>query len=204
MAAHRLRVAFDANVIIAGIRLPRWPHEVMRATLTDTFDLILPEQVIVEARRHLPLPSHAVELDRFLFESGCRIVPMPPPDLVAQHHDSVRSEKDVPIALALLASDVEVFVTNDKDFTEPGATAPRFRERIRVMLPAVFLRQVMGWDAEMLEAIRHRTWADLIAGRTPPLTDSQPRRPSRLSHLIDGQDCRHGAGYPRRRLGCVS
>ena len=161
MAQRRLRVTLDANVLIAGIRLPRWPHEVMRAALADYFDLVLPEQVIVEARRHLEAPAQADVLDSFLASSDYEELPMPPADLVRQQGDLVRSEKDVPIALTLLASDVDIFVTNDRDFTDPDATAQRLRDRVRVMLPAVFLREVMGWRAEDLEAIRNRTWRDI-------------------------------------------
>jgi predicted nucleic acid-binding protein len=162
MARRRLRVALDANVLIAGIRLPRWPHEVMRAALAGYFDLVLPEQVIAEARQHLEAPAQAEVIEFFLASSGYEELPMPPADLVGQQSDLVRSEKDVPIALTLLASDVDIFVTNDRDFTDPDATAQRFRDRVRVMLPAVFLREVLGWRAEDLEAIRNRTWQDLL------------------------------------------
>lgn len=161
MAQRRLRVALDANVLIAGIRLPRWPHEVMRAALAGYFDVALPEQVIAEARRHLETPAQAEVLNFFLASSGYEELPMPPADLVRQQSDLVRSEKDVPIALTLLAGDVDIFVTNDRDFTDPDSTARRFCDRVRVMLPAVFLREVMGWRAEDLEAIRNRTWRDI-------------------------------------------
>src|SRR3989304_2263291 len=162
MAQRRLRVALDANVLIAGIRLPRWPHEVMRAALAGYIHVALPEQVIAEARRHLETPAQAEVLNFFLASLGYEELPMPPADLVRQQSDLVRSEKDVPIALTLLASDVDIFVTNDRDFTDPDATAQRFRDRVRVMLPAVFLREVLGWRAEDLEAIRNRTWPDLL------------------------------------------
>ena len=161
MLQDSLRVGLDANVLIAGVRLPRWPHEVMRAALRGYFDLVLPEQVIAEARRHLETPAQAEVLDFFLASSGYEELAMPPADLVRQHSDQVRSEKDVPIALTLLASNVDIFVTNDRDFTDPDATAQRFRDRVRVMLPAVFLREVLGWRAEDLEAIRNRTWQDI-------------------------------------------
>jgi len=161
MAQRRLRVALDANVLIAGIRLPRWPYEVMRAALAGYFDVALPEQVIAEARRHLEAPARAEVLEFFLASSGYEELPMPAADLVRQHSDLVRSEKDVPIALTLLAGDVDIFVTNDRDFTDPDATTQRFRNRVRVMLPAVFLREVLGWRAEDLEAIRNRTWQDI-------------------------------------------
>ncbi len=161
MAQRRLRVALDANVLIAGVRMPRWPHEVMRAALGGYFDLVLPEQVIAEARRHLEAPAQAEALDFFLASSRYEELPMPPVYLVREQSDLVRSDKDVPIALALLMGDVDIFVTNDRDFTEPDATAQRFRDRVRVMLPAVFLREVLGWRPEDLEAIRNRTWQDI-------------------------------------------
>jgi hypothetical protein len=73
----------------------------------------------------------------------------------------VGGDKDVPIALALLADKVDIFVTNDRDFTDPNATDERFSSQVRVMLPAIFLRDVMAWTIEDLEAIRNRTWEDI-------------------------------------------
>ena len=161
MAQRRLRVALDANVLIAGIRLPRWPHEVMRAALSDFFDLVLPVQVILEAERHLTHDAQTAAL-RFFLEGAHHEEPaMPPANEVLKNLDLVRSEKDVPIALALLKTEVDIFVTSDRDLTEPAATAERFREQVRVMLPAVFLRDVVGWSSEALEAIRNRTWEDV-------------------------------------------
>jgi len=89
-----------------------------------------------------------------------------PSDIDVRHNlDLLRSEKDVPIAVALLDGDMDVFVTSDRDFTDPTATAERFRARVRVMLPAVFLRDALGWSSEALEGIRARTWADLLRER---------------------------------------
>jgi hypothetical protein len=130
----------------------------MRASLRDHFDLALPAQVILETRRHLVHPSQIAALQFSLDRSAYEELPMPPPSLVRQHPDLVRSEKDVPIALPLLQGGVDIVVTSDRDFTDPGATAERFRERVQVMLPAVFLRDVLGWSSDALEAIRHRTW----------------------------------------------
>jgi predicted nucleic acid-binding protein len=161
MAPVRLRVALDANVLIAGTMLPRWPHEVMRAALLGTFDTALPEQVVQEARGHLPGRRGLEDLDAFLIDCAVELLPMPSPDLVMTNLDLVRSEKDVPIALALLAANVDILVTNDRDFTDEGATAERFREKVRVMLPAVFLRDVVGWTSSELESIRNRGWSDL-------------------------------------------
>lgn len=40
----------------------------------------------------------------------------------------------------------------------PAAIAERFRGQVRTMLPAVFLREIMGWTSAELEAIRTRDW----------------------------------------------
>lgn len=160
MALPRLRVALDANVLIAGIVWPRWPHEVLRAALGRHFDLVLPAQVIEEARRHLTAPQQAA-LDYLLDQTPHERLPAPSPDEVRAAHDLVRHAPDVPIAIALLTAGVDVFVTNDRDFTDADAVARRFSHQVRVMLPAVFLRDVLGWSSEALEGIRSRTWDDL-------------------------------------------
>jgi len=162
MARTRLRVGLDANVLIAGIRLPRWPHEVMRAAVRRQYDLVLPEQVVEEAQRHLDREQRDA-LDVFLSTSAAELAPMPPVSAVRANIDLVRSEKDVPIALALMAARVEVFVTNDRDFTDEGAVHRRFAASVDIMLPPVFLRDVAGWTSEEVEAIRNRGWEDMAA-----------------------------------------
>lgn len=170
-----LRVGLDANILIAGTRLPRWPYEVMRAALLGVFALALPEQVIAEVRRHLDHPAQRAALDAFLIGSGYTELAMPSVEMVQQNLDMVRSAKDVPIALALLTGEVDIFVTSDRDFTDPDATTERFRARVRVMLPAVFLRDVLGWSSEALEAIRSRAWEDMAEVFTarPGAVDTQ-------------------------------
>lgn len=140
--------------------MPRWPHEVMRAAVRRQYDLVLPEQVVEEAERHLDRQQREA-LEVFLTASGAKLAPMPPVSAVRSNVDLVRSEKDVPIALALMAAGVEVFVTNDRDFTDEGAVDRRFTASVDVMLPAVFLRNVAGWTSEELEAIRNRGWEDM-------------------------------------------
>jgi len=38
--------------------------------------------------------------------------------------------------------------------------AEPFSREVKIMLPAVFLRDVLGWSSEALEVIRSRTWHD--------------------------------------------
>jgi predicted nucleic acid-binding protein len=161
MPERRLRVGLDANVLIAGARVPRWPYEVMRAALGGHFTTVLPVQVVEEARRHLQGKAQTAFLQFFLSGSEAELVAMPAPAVVAAGADLIRSAIDMPIALSLLEAEVDIFVTNDRDFTDPGATASRFSERVKVMLPAVFLRDVLGWRPEALESIRNRSWRDM-------------------------------------------
>jgi hypothetical protein len=132
----------------------------MRAAIAGPFDLALPAQAIAEARRHLDGTSLEA-LEHFLSTAAFELIESPPDEVVAANLDLVRSRKDVPIALALLEAGVEVLVTNDRDFTDDGATAERFSRQVRVLLPAVFLREIAGWTSEALEAIRDRRWADM-------------------------------------------
>ena len=118
----------DANVLVAGAQHPRLAYEVLQAGVRDRFHVVLPEQVIEEARRHSFSPAETAFLEELLAATGYEESPMPLPQQVAQNQDLVRSAKDVPIALALLEGNGDIFVTGDRDFSDPGATAQRFSE----------------------------------------------------------------------------
>lgn len=159
-----LRVAIDANVLIAGFGWPRWPYEVLRHAEEGDYRLVLSPIVIAEARRriarHLPERSDVFEL--FLLSVGYELAPLPTVEEIAANQDLVRQPEDVPIALSIQAAQVDYFVTYDRDFTDSGPTTAKVRQAIPgIMLPPVFLREVMGWTSEQLEAIRHRSWSDL-------------------------------------------
>jgi predicted nucleic acid-binding protein len=161
MAETRLRVALDTNVLIAGVRFPRWPYEVMESAVQGRYEVLLPTQVQTEASRHLETAAQRRRLTDFLARCAYTEIPRPSPDHVNMNLDLIRDRSDVPLALALLNTQADILVTSDRDFTEPGATSQRFSEQVRVMLPAVFLRQIVGWSSESLEAIRHRRWDEL-------------------------------------------
>jgi predicted nucleic acid-binding protein len=76
----------------------------------------------------------------------------------------VRDPTDIPIALAAINAEVDYLVSEDKDLTAQDDTTAELRKHLTVYLSGTFLREVMGWSSEELEAIRGRSWADL-----PPL-----------------------------------
>lgn len=163
-AVPRLRVAFDANVLIAGMQWPRWPFEVMRAALQSDWQLCLPVAVVHETQKHLPAHLHGA-FGAYLAAASCEELLEATLEEVESNRHLVRSAKDVGIAFALIEARVDIFVTSDRDFTDPGATAPAFSEKVQVMLPADFLKVVCHWTSDELEAVRTRTWDD--PGLTP-------------------------------------
>jgi putative PIN family toxin of toxin-antitoxin system len=159
-----LRVAIDANILITGIVWPRWPHEVLNHAVDNDFTLVLSPLVIQEARRRLQqdFPDLLDRLELFLLAVNYETAPTPTDEEIADHQDLVRQAKDVPIALSIQAAQVDYFVTYDRDFTDSGPTTAKVRQAIPgIMLPPVFLREVMNWTSEQLEAIRNRNWSEI-------------------------------------------
>lgn len=163
MASPDLRVMIDANVIFAGVVWPRWSFEVLRHAEQGDFHLVLSTQIIAEARKNVALkyPGFVTKLEQYLTTVGYELVSNPSKAEVAAGKGLCRHETDAPIALAAIKAEVQCFVTNDQDWTVKDKTTAQLHRRLRVLLPAVFLRDMMGWTSETLEQARHRTWRDL-------------------------------------------
>ena len=69
----------------------------------------------------------------------------------------MRDLNDIPVAAAAITAQVDCLISSDKDLTE----SEELKQHVPVLLPAVFLREHIGWTSEELEAIRHRTWQDM-------------------------------------------
>lgn len=153
------RVMVDANVLVAGLGWPRWPYALLQHAVAGDYQLVLSSYVVEEARRHLTrLALESLpDLEEFLLLCRHETVPDPTPAALAAHQNWVRDAKDVPVAVAALQAQVDYLVSNDKDLTE----SVELTQRLRVLLPAVFLRAVMGWSSQELESIRHCTWQEL-------------------------------------------
>lgn len=130
----------------------------LQHAVAGDFQLVLSPFVIEEARRHLArlAPDALPDFEAFLRLSDYEAAPDPTSAEVAAHLQLVRDPKDVPVALAALQAQVDVVVSHDRDLTESEA----LQAQVPVLLPAVFLRDLMGWTSEELEAIRHRNWQE--------------------------------------------
>jgi len=149
----------DANVLVAGIGWPRWSYALLQHVLIGDFQLVLTPYVIEEARRNLQriAPATLSSLDEFLALSDYEAIADPLPEEVVAQPQMARDPKDVPVALAAIQAQVDYLISSDKDRTE----SEELKQHVPVLLPAVFLREHMGWTSEELEAIRQRTWSDM-------------------------------------------
>ena len=155
----RLRVMVDANVLVAGIGWPRWPYALLQHVLAGDFQLVLTPYVIEEAHRNLKriAPATLPSFDEFLALSDYETVADPTPEEIVAQQQIVRDPNDVPVALAAMKAQIDCLISSDKDLTE----SEELKKHVSVLLPAVFLREYMGWTSEELEVIRHRKWSDM-------------------------------------------
>ncbi len=157
------RVMLDANVLLAGIVFPRWPWEILRHAVRGDFRLVLSPYVIRQARRRIAqrFPEFLDMFDGFLFRCPYELVPDPSSEDVQAHAGLVRDVTDVPVALAAIQAGVDYLVSEDKDLTAVDETTEELHRYIKPLISGTFLRQVMGWSHEELEAVRGRTWDEI-------------------------------------------
>jgi predicted nucleic acid-binding protein len=149
----------DANVLVAGTGWPRWPYALLQHAVTGDFQLVLTPYIITEARRNLQRidPTTLPDFDDFLYLSKYEEIANPSPEVVTAHQGVVRDLDDIPVAVAAITAKVDYLISSDKDLTE----SDELKQQVPVLLPAVFLREHMGWTSEELEAIRHRKWSNM-------------------------------------------
>ena len=157
------RVMLDANVLLAGIVFPRWPWEILRHAVRGDFRLVLSPYVIRQARRRIAqrFPEFLNMFDGFLFRCPYELVPDPSSEDVQAHAGLVRDVTDVPVALAAIQAGVDYLVSEDKDLTAVDETTAELHRYIKPLISSTFLRQMMGWSHEELEAVRGRTWDEI-------------------------------------------
>lgn len=156
----KLRVMVDANILFAGVLWPRFPYEVLRSATTGNYQLVLAQYIIAEAQKAIQrLDVTALgRLEEILEDSHFEEVPSPTDIEIAAHPDLVRDTKDIAVALSAINAKVDYLISMDKDLTDP---AEPIHAHLKILLPAKFLREHMGWTSEAIEAIRHRNWDDL-------------------------------------------
>lgn len=158
----KLRVFADANILASGNVWPRWPYEVLQHGLKGDYQLVLNSSVIEEAHRTLSarFPKGIELFNAFLTTCNYESAAVPTTEAVRAHATLVRDITDVPVALAAIEAGVDCLVSEDKDLTVRDETTVELRRRVPIYLSGTFLREMMGWSTEQLEAVRGRKWTD--------------------------------------------
>jgi predicted nucleic acid-binding protein len=151
-------VMVDTTILLSGLMWPRWPFEVLQAALKGEFRLVLLPYVINEARRKFrdDFPSFANEFEEFIKACPHEEAANPSKRQLQEDPHISRDIEDTPIALGAIKANVDCLVSEDKDLTTIAS------DKLRVVLSGTFLREYMAWTSDELEAIRHRTWNDLM------------------------------------------
>ncbi len=131
-----MRVLIDTNVLIsAALNVNGVPYQAyVKAASYPNHGLIC-EQNVDEMKRifNKKFPKRLAALDKFLSIAllTLELVPIPTDENVLE--SQIRDVNDRPILRAAIAAKVDVLLTGDKDFLEPGLENPV------VMTPADFL-----------------------------------------------------------------
>lgn len=162
-----LRVMLDTSVLVSGIVWPRWPHAVLQHALHGDFRLVLAPIIIDEATRVFQkrFPRHLPTYLDYLKACAYEEAADPKREAVLAHRGLMRDITDVPIAVAAIQAGVDCFVSEDKDFTERNDSSQELHRQLQILLSGTFLREMMGWRGNELEALRGRTWQDMAAPR---------------------------------------
>jgi predicted nucleic acid-binding protein len=159
----KYRVFLDTNILLSGSAFPRWPYEVLQHALKGDFQAVISPTVTGEARRNLTdrFPAYLDRFENFMAGVDYELVDDPTLEEVEANKNLNRDFSDVPIALAAIKAKVDYLVSEDKDLTAQDATTEELRKQIKVRISGTFLREVMGWTGEQLEAVRGRKWDDM-------------------------------------------
>lgn len=159
----KIRVLTDANILFAGASFPRWPREVLRHAVAGDYQLVLCPLIIQQARRNLQkrFPDYLDRFEEILQAVDYELVSDPTPEDIEANQNLVRDLSDVAIALTAINAKVDYLVSEDKDLTAQDKTTAELRRQVKAIVSGTFLREVMGWTSEQLEAIRHRKWSEL-------------------------------------------
>ena len=161
------RVFVDANILIRGLTLPRFPYEILRAGTLGKIHLVTSTTTLARARHYIETKfvAHVERLERFLATGIIEIID-DPPDVEAQANmDLVRDEDDVPVALAAIKARAKYLVSTDLDLTVMDKTTEKLRRQITPIKPGDLLKGLLGWTSKELSRIEKRTWKELETER---------------------------------------
>ena len=153
-------VFIDANILIRGLTLPRFPYEILRAGALGQIRLVTSSTTLAKARYYIEtkFPPHLERFERFLATGIVAVVEDPPEEGIRTHAALVRDADDIPVALAAIQARATYLVSTDLDLTVVDRSTEALRRQITPIRPGDFLKNVLGWTSAELDRIERRTW----------------------------------------------
>lgn len=123
-----MRVMIDTNIFISAALFPngRAAAALLKALLPPYLPLTC-DYVLDELHRKFreKFPDRIIELEAFLYSALQTIHVVSTPEKVHEMEGKIRDPKDRPILRAAFSSNVDLFLTGDKDFLESSIDDPR-------------------------------------------------------------------------------
>ncbi len=129
-----MRVMIDTNVLLSALIFKSTKLAELIEYITEKHNLVLCSYIIEEANAVVrrKTPKYAAILDSFLLKISFEMVYTPSNMTMAP---KIRNEKDIPVIVSAIASDVDVLITGDKDFADIAI------ERPEILTPSEFLNK---------------------------------------------------------------
>lgn len=129
-----MRIMIDTNVLLSALIFKSTKLAELIEYITEKYTLVLCSYIIEEANAVITRksPKYSTALDRFLLKISFEMVYTPSDITIAPN---MRDEKDIPIIVSAIASDVDILITGDKDFADLAI------ERPEILTPSEFLNK---------------------------------------------------------------
>lgn len=127
-----MRIMIDTNILLSALIFESTKLAELIEYITEKHKLVLCSYVIEEAKEVISRKSseYIAVLDRFLLKISFELVYTPSDISTAP---KMRDEKDIPVIISAIASDVDILITGDKDFAGLDI------ERPEILTPSEFL-----------------------------------------------------------------
>lgn len=123
-----MKVMIDTNIFISAALFPQGKvAAALGKAFAPPYQPLTCDYVVDELHRKFreKFPDKMTELEAFLYSALQIIRVIPTPEDVEEDEDKIRDLKDKPILRAALFSNVDLFLTGDKDFLESSVKKPR-------------------------------------------------------------------------------
>lgn len=163
----KLRVMLDANTFFSAFYYPRFDLEILEHSVRGEITIVISPYILEQAReiiiKYIPDKLHLFENRFGLLDKEFVENPTQQQIDAAKAENLIRDPTDIPVAISAINAEVDYLITRDKDFIAEDKTTREIRRRVKVIKPQVFLREVLGWSQESLDALARRQWADIEA-----------------------------------------